>query len=36
MQTIIRLSKGLIDYTVCVVILGGGRDLVLNHKSWDY
>jgi hypothetical protein len=23
------------DYTICVVILEGGRDLVLHHKSWD-
>ena len=23
------------DYTACVVILEGGRDLVLHHKSWD-
>ena len=25
----------LSDYTVCVVILEGGRDLVLYHTSWD-
>ena len=30
------LSKELIDYTVCVVILEGGRELVLHHKSWDW
>ena len=25
----------LSDYTVCVVILDGGRDLVLHNESWD-
>jgi len=25
----------LSDYTVCVVILAEGRDLVLHHKLWD-
>ena len=25
----------LSDYTECVIILEGGRDLVLHHKSWD-
>jgi len=25
----------LSDYTVCVVILEGGRVLILHHKSWD-
>ena len=28
-------KKLLSDYTVRVVILDGGRDLVLHHKSWD-
>jgi len=25
----------LIDYTICMVILEGGRDLFLHHKLWD-
>ena len=29
------LKNLLGDYTISVVILGKGRDLVLHHKSWD-
>jgi len=32
-QVVQRTYKS--DYAVCVVILEGGRDLILHHELWD-